>query len=136
MNHVETQQGPDAVEEAAKDLTNSNPSLPPVLPLTVPQPAIAPVVFVGTVGSAATVLLMDANKIVAQTSTLSAAAAASESQEIAQLIVQPAASPGSVLQDIPAADVRVAGDVGASKVKPHSADAHLMLQPCVFNSTH
>lgn len=116
VNHLETQQGPTASQEAVKELTKSNSPLPPVLPLTVPQPAIAPVVFVGTVGSAATVLLMDANKIVTQTSTLSAAA--SETSEITQLIVQSAASPGSVLQDIPATDVRVVSDVDTTKVKP------------------
>lgn len=127
VNHIETQAA--ASQEAAKDPSNSNSPLPPVLPLTVPQPAVTPVVFVGTVGSAATVLLMDANKIVAQTSTLSAAAA--ETSEITQLIVQPAASPGAVLQDVPAADVRVVSGVDATKVKPHSADAHFMLQPCV-----
>lgn len=104
VNHIETQQGPDASQEAVNS--------PPALPLTVPQPAIAPVVFVSTVGSAATVLLVEANKIVTQT-----AAAACESSEMTQLIVQPAASPGSVLQDIPATDVRVVSDVDATKVK-------------------
>lgn len=124
MNHIETHQGPAASQEAVKDPTNSNSPLPPVLPLTVPQPAIAPVVFVGTVGSAATVLLMDANKIFPQTSTPSAAAL--ETSEMAQLIVQPAT--GSVLQEIPTTDVRVVSDVYTTKVKPHIADAHFMLQ--------
>lgn len=125
MNNIETQQGPAASQEAAMEPTNSNSPPPPVLPLTVPQPAIAPVVFVGTVGSAATVLLMDANKIVTQTSTLSAAA--SEASEITQIIVQPAVSPSSVLQDTPATDIGVVSAVDATKVKPHSADAALCL---------
>lgn len=124
VNNTETQQGPAASQEAAMESTNSNSPLPPALPLTVSQPAIAPVVFVGTVGSAATVLLMDANKIVTQTPTLSAAA--SEASEITQLIVQPATSPGSMLQDIPTTDIRVVSTVDTTKVK-QSADAALCL---------
>lgn len=120
MTCIETQPGPQTPQEATKETTNSNSPLPPVLPLTVPQPARAPVVFVGTVGSAATVLLMDASKIVTQTSTLSATA--SEASEITQLIVQPAASPVSVLQDIPATDIEVVSAVDTTKVKAHSAD--------------
>lgn len=116
-NRTETPLGPTASQEAAKDPTNSNSPRLSVLPLTVPQPAIGPVVFVGTVGSAATLLVMDANKIVTQTPTLSAAV--SETSEITQLIVQPAASPGSVLHDIPAPDPSVVSRcVDTTQVKP------------------
>lgn len=134
-NCTETPLGPAASQEAAKDPTNSNSPLLTVLPLTVPQPAITPVVFISSVSSTATVLLMDANKIVTQTPTLSAAA--SETSEITQLIVEPAASAGSVRQEVPVPGLSVVSGVKTTQVKPFSTDVHFMIQPyvqCFLNS--
>lgn len=128
-NRTESPLVPAASQEAAKDPAKDPTNTPPlsVLPLTVPQPAVAPVVFVGSVSPAATVLLMDANKIVSQTPTLSAAASATS--EITQLIVQPAASQGSVLQDAP--DLKVVSGVKTTQVKPFGTNVHFMIQPYV-----
>lgn len=93
---------------------------------------MAPVVFVGTVSSAATVLLVDANKIDPQPPTPSAAA--SDASEITQLIVKPAVSPGSALQDASASDLRLVSVVDTAKVKLFSSDVHFMIQPYVFGA--
>ncbi len=84
--------------------------------VTVPKPATAPMVFVGRVSAAPTVLLVGAGQVVTQPP---APSAVSEATGATQLILKPAASPGSTPQDVPSPDSSTASgvDPGQEKVR-------------------
>lgn len=83
--------------------------------VTVPKPAIAPMVFVGRVSAAPTVLLVGASQFVTQPPRPSSAV--SETTETTQLILKPAASPGSTPQATPSPDSSVVSGVEPAQVK-------------------
>lgn len=112
---------PDAPESAAEE---SNPDPLPisagaaeVVPtstaasVTVPKPAVAPMVLVGRVSSAPTVLLVGASQIVAQSSTVS------ETMGAAAIVLKPAASPGSTPQNVPSPDSSTVSGLDSTQEK-------------------
>lgn len=109
---------PAAPTSAEKESTpNPAPGSADVLPspAAVPKPAIAPMVFVGSVTSAPTVLLVGASHVVTQPPPPSTAV--SETSETTPLILEPAASPGSTPQDVPSPDPGATDGVASAQVK-------------------
>lgn len=96
---------PDSAAEASPGST--------AVPVTVPQPTTAPMVFVGS--SSPTVLLVEAGQVVTQPPAPSTAV--SEVTGTTQLILKPAASPGSTPQDVPSPDSSTVSDVDSGQEK-------------------
>lgn len=113
---------PPAVPLSAENESTSDPTpgSADVLPnsaavcVTVPQPAIAPMVFVGSVSSAPTVLLVGASHVVTQPPPPSTAV--TETTEATLTILEPAASPGSTPQDVPSPDPSAVSGVASAQV--------------------
>lgn len=113
---------PAAPLSAEKESTsNPTPGSADALPssaavcVTVPKPAVAPVVFVSSVSSAPTVLVVGAGNVVTQPPPPSTAI--SETSKATPLTLQPAASPGSTPQDVPSPDPSAIIGVASAQVK-------------------
>lgn len=117
-----------AVEESTSNPSPVSADVIPsstAVPVTVPKPAIAPMVFVGSVSSAPMVLVVGASQVVTQPTTPSTAV--SETTETTPLILKPAASPGSTPQDVPSPDPSIISGVDSAQVKVGSLCAVLVL---------
>lgn len=98
---VAVKQPPSNPEPVSAQSTEVIPS-PAAQSASVSKPAVAPVVFVGRVSSAPTVLLLGASQVI--TKTLPPSTGVSETVAATQLVLKPAASPGLMPQDVPSLD--------------------------------